>query len=478
MKKTKIVATISDLNCDVSFLSSLFENGVNVVRINTAHATFEGAKKIIENTRKVSSQIGILIDTKGPEIRTCPMQEPIPVEYGDTLKMSGDPDKESTPEKIYVNYKNFVADVPVNSKVLIDDGSLALQVTSKNNDELTCMVLNSGQLKGKKSVNIPSAHIKLPALSKKDIEFINFAVDNQVDFIAHSFVRNKEDVIAVKGIIESRGGDIGIIAKIENEEGVHNIEEILDYSYGVMVARGDLAVEIPTERLPIVQKRIVDIAIKKCKPVIIATQMLHSMISSPSPTRAEVNDIANAVLDRTDAVMLSGETAFGKYPLESVQMMTRICKEVEGHGDFYKRELAQADSILAYKDKLTNKIINQLTKLAINAANDLQASAVIADTISGSTIRKLASFRSDTPIFAQCYNAFAMRLLSLTYGAQLNYIEKGSSFIEEAIKSLKKTTKIHPKQTVILIAGHKGNGHTPSYVQISTIEDLNSNKNK
>ncbi len=313
-KRTKIVATISDLKCDVPFLKKLFDEGMNVVRINTAHASFEGANKIIENVRAVSDKIAILIDTKGPEIRTIPFDNPIPVKHGDFVKIAGiSPNQEPDNEDIvYVNYPHFVEDIPVGSKVLIDDGALELIVRDKTSDYLNCEVMNQGKIQGKKSINIPSAHIKLPALSKKDIEFINFAVEKDVDFIAHSFVRKKEDIIAVQTILDSLSSEIKIIAKIENKEGVLNIEEILDHAYGVMIARGDLAIEISPEKLPAVQKELVSIAIERRRPVIVATQMLHTMIEHPRPTRAEVNDVANAVYDGVDAIMLSGETAYGR----------------------------------------------------------------------------------------------------------------------------------------------------------------------
>ncbi len=254
-KKTKIIATISDLKCDVDFLQELFNNGMNVVRINTAHASYEGANKIINNIRKVSDTIAILIDTKGPEIRTQFLDKKIPVKYGDFINLSGSNSIPSTKDLIQVNYEHFVRDIPKGSRILIDDGDLELIVEKKHNNYLECKVMNDGFIQGHKSVNIPSAHIKLPTLSKKDISFINFAVEQNLDFIAHSFVRKKEDIIAVQTILDSLSSNIKIIAKIENKEGVDNIEEILDSTYGVMVARGDLAIEISPEKLPIVQKK-------------------------------------------------------------------------------------------------------------------------------------------------------------------------------------------------------------------------------
>ena len=372
-KKTKIIATISDLKCDVEFLNELFDNGMNVVRINTAHASFEGAKKVIENVRQVSDKIALLVDTKGPEIRTRPMEKELAVKYGDMIKIAGSNDGVSSKELILVNYDRFVNDVPEKSKILIDDGALELSVEKKHDGYLECKVMNSGVIQGKKSINIPSAHIQLPSLSKKDIEFIHFAVEQDLDFIAHSFVRKKEDIQAVQNVLNEHNSDIKIIAKIENEEGVENIDEILDIAYGVMVARGDLAIEISQEKLPLVQKHIVATAIKKRRPVIVATQMLHSMIENPRPTRAEVSDIANAIFDGTDAIMLSGETAYGKYPVEAVKMMKSIAKEVEGNSHTFKSKL-KAEIISGISNKqneIDHQVAAQLIKVAIEASEEL-----------------------------------------------------------------------------------------------------------
>jgi len=476
-KKTKIITTISDLNCSVDFIKQLFDNGMNVIRINTAHASFEGAKEIIKNTREVSETIAILIDTKGPEIRTQKQTEEIKLKSGDIIKVSGDKTKESSKNMIYVNYPYFVRDVPENSKILIDDGELELEVIKKESDFLECKVLNNGSIKARKSVNIPSVHIKLPALSKRDIEFINFAVEQNIDFIAHSFVRKKEDIIAVQSILDTLSSNIKIIAKIENKEGVDNIEEILEEAYGVMVARGDLAIEISPEKLPIVQKKIVKIAINKRKPVIVATQMLHSMIENPRPTRAEVNDIANAVYDGTDAIMLSGETAYGKYPVESVMMMKKIAKEVEGNIKTFKSGLKAKDLKSAFdiSHNINTKISAQLTKLAIEATEELNVKAIIADTTSGKTIRALAAYRGEKTIYAQCYNKETMRVLSLSYGVHVSYVEhtqSHSSFIKLALKNLIHKKTFNKDNLVLVIAGNFGRSIGVSFMEIASVKDM------
>jgi pyruvate kinase len=328
-KKTKIVATISDRRCDVPFLTELHRAGMDVVRINTAHQSPEGSLEIIRNVRAVSDHIAIMIDTKGPEVRTTSVAAEIALAKGDRIAFRGDPAKASTREGVYVSYPGFAAEVPLHSHILIDDGYLDFVVREKVGDALICEALNDGCIEGKKSVNVPKVTFQLPSLSEKDRAYVRFSIEQDVDFIAHSFVRNKEDVLAIQAILDEQKSTIKIIAKIENQEGVDHIDEILDHVYGVMVARGDLAIEIPYERIPGIQKMLIEKCISRRKPVIIATQMLHSMIHNPRPTRAEVSDIANAIYSKTDAIMLSGETAGGQYPLEAVTTMATVAVEVE-----------------------------------------------------------------------------------------------------------------------------------------------------
>jgi pyruvate kinase len=477
-KKTKIVTTISDFKCDVPFLKELFDNGMNVVRINTAHASFEGASQVIKNVREVSDKIAILIDTKGPEIRTLPLEKDIPVKYGELIKIAGKTGDSFDKDIIYVNYPQFVEDVPPGSKILIDDGELELEVSEKKSNYLLCRVMNKSVIKGRKSVNIPSAHIKLPALSRKDIEFINFAHEQDIDFIAHSFVRKKEDIIAVQTILDSLSSKMKIIAKIENKEGVDNIEEILESAYGIMVARGDLAIEISPEKLPVVQKQLVEMAIKKRKPVIVATQMLHTMIENPRPTRAEVSDIANAIYDGTDAMMLSGETAYGKYPVESVKMMRNIAKEVESNIKTYKAKLGielHSNDGKIDPNNINNQVSAQLTKQAIAVAEEIDIKAIIADTTSGKTIRALAAYRGENTIYAQCYRKKTMRLLALSYGVHVDYIEETkshSSFITKALNNLIHKKTFDKKNLVLIIAGNFGRSTGVSYIEIGTVQNM------
>ncbi|MDT8379846.1 MAG: pyruvate kinase [Desulfotignum sp.] len=460
-RKTKIIATISTLNSSREFIERLYRAGMNVVRLNTAHMTHDDAFMVVENTRAVSEKIGILLDTKGPEIRTCDAKAPLPVRYGEFIRIKGDPDKISRGDIIYVSHKGFVNDVPIGSSVLIDDGTVALAVMDQKDDFLVCHVENDGVIHPRKSVNIPSVHVKLPALSEKDKGFIEFAADHHLDFIAHSFVRNKEDVLAVQAILDKKKSPIKIIAKIENSQGVENIDEILDCAYGIMIARGDLAVEIPTEKIPLIQKKIVTKCIGRRRPVIVATQMLHSMIESPRPTRAEVSDVANACLDRTDALMLSGETASGKYPEVAVRTMSKIAREVEnGLSSFINTPYTSEKIVTAY-----------LAKAAVKAALRLNTKAIVADSLSGYTILALAAYRGDNPIYAQVYDKRVMRQLSLSFGVSADYIPMHAGSLESlklSICRLLEEKKLADDSLIIVLAGSFGPAHGASFIEIAS----------
>lgn len=465
-KLTKIVATISDRKCDVEFLQKLFEEGVNVVRLNTAHQSHDDTLRVIENVRKVSDKIALLLDTKGPEIRTTKVEDPIQVVEGDRIFLKGDPTSVSTREMVYVSYSNVVNDVPVGSRILIDDGELEMVVIDKNTDYLSCEVKNSGVIEGRKSVNIPSVSIKLPSLSEKDRDYVKFAIDNKLDFIAHSFVRNKEDVQAIQTILDEHKSEIKIIAKIENQDGIDNIEEILDYAYGIMIARGDLAIEIPREKIPFAQKQIIKKCTQRRKPVIVATQMLHTMIKNPRPTRAEVSDIANAIFDGTDAIMLSGETAYGNYPVDAVQTMTRIALEVE------KEKEAFVDYGYTI---LTDEVSAYLSKAAVKSAIRMKASAIIADTTSGRTVRNVTGFRGKVPVYAMVYEKRTMRELALSYGVYANHmlpLQKTDDFINFATNQLIAEQRINDNDKVVILAGSFGKKKGANFIQILPVKDI------
>lgn len=465
-KKTKIVATISDKKCDIELIRKLHAAGMDVVRLNTAHQTHDDTLKVVKTVREVSNKIALLLDTKGPEIRTTKSMEDIPVRCQDIVCIKGSPKDMTTRECINVSYEDFVNDVPVGSAILIDDGFVELKVIDKKDDKLICEVQNDGLIQGRKSVNIPSVHVKLPTLSQKDIGYIHFAIEHELDFIAHSFVRHKDDVLAVQKILDQHNSRIKIIAKIENQQGVDNIDEILDYAYGIMVARGDLAVEIPQEQIPGVQKMLIAKALERRKPVITATQMLHSMIKSPRPTRAEVSDVANAIYDGSDAVMLSGETAYGDYPVKAVQTMANIALQVE-------KSLKPLRETSYYV--LNNKVTAFLIRSAVQAAIDLGAEVIIADTITGRTIRGLAAYRGQKVIFAQCYDEKVMRELALSYGIMPNLANMKKSndeFINDAIQALLERKRVKKEDLIVVLAGNFGPSSGASFIEVSSVENM------
>ena len=460
-KKTKIICTISDINCSVDFIRELYVNGMNVVRINSAHATIEGAQQIVDNVRAVSDRIAILIDTKGPEVRLTSMEGPVGfmVAEGDGVEIRRGVDAPCSNKVLYTNCASFVDDVPVGASVLIDDGSVELHVVSKEVDKLICQARNSGVIKGRKSVNVPGVHISLPALTDKDKVFINWAIDADIDFIAHSFVRNKEDLIEIQAILDSRESHLKIISKIENQQGIDNLDEILTHCYGVMIARGDLGVEIPAERIPLIQKRLIQRCRERKKPVIVATQMLHTMIENPRPTRAEVSDVANAILQSTDAIMLSGETASGKYPVEAVKTMCRIALETE------ESILTPPDLTL---DNVTKPIAAVLARSLVAATLKLPVKAIIFDTWTGRTGRYLAEFRPKVPIYGMCYRDFIMREMALIYDIYsypFSITSTKEEFVTNAIKILKEDGKLSEGDLVGFIGGSFSNEVGATYME-------------
>ena len=431
-KKTKIICTVSDNNCEVDFLRSLYENGMDVVRLNSAHASIEGAQKVVDNVRAVSDKIAILIDTKGPEIRLTPMDSTagFVLKQGERISFMDSTEGLCSHAGLYTNCKSFVKDIPEGAHILIDDGSADLLVVEKQNDRLVCEAQNTAAIKGRKSINVPGVEIELPSLTDKDRMFINWAIDADIEFVAHSFVRSSKDLEEINEIIRSRDSHLKIISKIENQQGIDNLEEILNECYGVMIARGDLGVEIPAERIPHIQKLMIQKCRARKKPVIVATQMLHSMIDNPRPTRAEVTDVSNAIAQRADAIMLSGETAYGQYPVEAVRTMCRIAEESERYIDV---------SLDVNLEKVTKPIAAVLARSIVGATEEIPVKAIIFDTWTGRTGRYLAEFRPKVPIYAMCYNGFTMRELALTYdvyGYKFDITGTKEGFVQNSIKIL------------------------------------------
>lgn len=474
LKQTKIVASISDLRCDVDFIKALFEAGMNVVRMNTAHANREGFENLIRNVRQVSNRIGILMDTKGPEVRTTNNAEgSIDYKIGEKVRIVGNPEQDTTRECICVSYPNFVHDLSVGVHVLIDDGDLDLVVTDKDENALYCEVCNDATLGNRKSVNVPGVRINLPSLTEKDRNNILYAIEKEIDFIAHSFVRNKQDVLDIRAILDEHHSDIKIIAKIENQEGVDNIDEILEVADGVMVARGDLGIEVPQERIPGIQRKLIKKCILARKPVIVATQMLHTMINNPRPTRAEVTDIANAIYYRTDALMLSGETAYGKYPVEAVSTMAKIAAQAE------KDKMEENDIPIPLTPENTN-VTSFLAKQAVRATTLMPIRAIITDSFSGLTARNLAAFRGKYPVLAICYKEKTMRHLSLSYGVEAMYMPEkanGQEYYITALHKLINDGTISKNDMVAYLSGGKA-GTKTSFLEINQVDDVLKNENE
>ena len=462
-KRTKIICTIADNHCEPDFIRQLVESGMNVARLNTAHITPADAERMVVNIRSVSEHIGILIDTKGPEVRTCDMEESIDLKTGDVVHVAAS----HTPENGFrVNYEDFVDEVPVGSSILIDDGEIQLIVKEKTADLLVCVADNDGMIKNRKSVNVPGIQLNMPALTEKDAEFIDWATrSDDVEFIAHSFVRNRDDIMAVQSILDMRKSPIKIIAKIENREGVENLESILDVAHAVMIARGDLGIEIPAEEVPIIQKQMIKTCIRRVKPVITATQMLHSMIDNPRPTRAEVSDVANAIYDGTDAVMLSGETAYGKYPVEAVQTMASIARNVEAQKALLSHELP----VVQQSEELMPR--NHLAKAAVAMAAMLPAKAIITSTKSGDTAQICASYRSRTPIIALSGSLRTVRELSLCYGVlaeRIDIPQSTDALVKASLKKLIEEGFFGMDDTIAFIGGGQVYSARTNFLQVDT----------
>ena len=468
LKHTKIVATISDKRCDVPFLKELFEAGMNVVRLNSAHLDEEGFLKIINNVRDVSDRIGILVDTKGPEIRTTAAENLIELKTGDEIRLEGNPDGISSNEIIYISYVNIADEMNPGDDILIDDGEIDLKVISVKSDHIICKAMNDGKIGSRKSVNIPGVRINLPAITERDIKFIALSEKHNVDFIAHSFVRSADDVKAVQQILDEMNSKMKIIAKIENQEGVDNADEILEWAYGIMIARGDLGIEVAQEKIPGIQRTLIRKAIEHKKPVIVATQMLHSMIFNPRPTRAEITDIANAIYYRTDAIMLSGETAYGKYPVEAVMTMSKTAYEAE------KTKLTGNDIRVPMADD-DRHVTEFLAKQAVKASSKLDVRAIVTDSHTGRTARVLAAFRGRSPIYAIATGKRLARELSLSYGVWAEYQsgkgdgntkESRRAYFTDAIKRLLEKNMISSEDKVAYLGGSLGETGGTTYLEI------------
>ena len=452
-KKTKIICTLGPASDKEEVLTKLVENGLNVCRFNFSHGSHEEHKGRMDLAKKVREKlnkpVALLLDTKGPEIRTGNFAQPeVFLEEGSKFTITME-DVVGTQEICTVSYKGLANDVVAGDLILIDDGLVGLRVDEVCGNEIHCTVENSGIVKNHKGVNVPGVKINLPALTPKDVSDIEFGITQGIDFIAASFVRKASDVLAIREVLENNNAtDIQIISKIENQEGVDNLDEILQVSDGLMVARGDLGVEIPTEEMPVVQKEM----IKKCnelgKPVITATQMLDSMMRNPRPTRAEVTDVANAIYDGTDAIMLSGETAAGKYPVEAVKVMAAIAKRIEETLDY--------ENILRSKALNNTSVTDAISYATCTTAKSLNASGIVTSTSSGHTARMVSKFRPNTPIIAATPNEKTRRQLSLSWGVYTVMCDQAvntDTIIDNSIEASKVEGFIDEGELVVVTAG-------------------------
>lgn len=456
MRKTKIVCTIGPASESEEMLEKLMKAGMNVARLNFSHGSHEEHKARIDTIRKVADRlgktIGILLDTKGPEIRTHDMKDGlIMLEKGKEVIVSMS-QIEGTPEKFSVTYEDLINDVQVGSYILLDDGLVELQVKDidKTKGEVKCDILNTGELKNKKGVNLPGVKVNLPGITDKDADDILFGIKENVDYIAASFVRRPSDVLDIREILERENNhNITIFPKIENQEGIDNIEEILEVSDGLMVARGDMGVEIPPESVPIVQKDLIRKCNKLGKPVITATQMLDSMQRNPRATRAEASDVANAIYDGTDAVMLSGETAAGLYPEEAVKTMRNIAVSAEAAQDYKK--------LLSDRTKLVEtSLVNAIGVSVAHTALNLNVKAIVAATESGSTAVTISKYRPHSDIIAVTPSEHTARQLALVWGAY-PVIKKGrkttDDLLNNAVATAVETGRVTNGDLIIITAG-------------------------
>ena len=467
MKKTKIICSIGPASCDYEVMREMVLAGMNVARINFSHATLEERKQVEETVKKVNEDLGtnvaIIYDTKGPDFRTGVMAEGgIRLEEGNIIRIVKK-DVLGTEESFTVNYKSVLKDINIGDFVLLEDGLMKLEVIEKEKDDLVCKILVGGLLKSKKGINVPGVNLNIEFLSREDVEDIIYACRRDGDFLALSFVNSKDNILAVRKILEEHNSNMKIISKIESGLALENLDEIIEYSDGIMVARGDLGVEIPCEQIPIVQKQIINKCREQGKACIVATEMLASMYTSSRPTRAEVTDIANAVLDGCDAVMLSGETTVGKYPIDAVRYMARICENTEDHIDYdLDRREAHCD------------ITGAIAHSVVEVSNSLRAKLIVTATLSGYTARKISNLKPRCLVLATCPNEKVAKSLALNWGVYTK-ITKVYDSTDEVINDAKEKAKEFMdlvSKDIIVVTGGFPNDSTVKSTNLMKIEEI------
>ena len=478
LKKTKIICTIGPASESPEVLEQLIKNGMNVARLNFSHGSheehLEKIKTIKRLRRKLNVPLGLMLDTKGPEIRIGTFEEKEYFLKPDDIFTITTRDVVGNKDIVSVSYPGLPNDVEKGSIISVDDGLIQLEVSEiKDGTDIVCRVQNNGVISDHKGVNLPGRVTNLPAITPKDVDDIKFGIENGIDMIAASFIRKKEDIYDIRKVLEDHGGeDILILSKIESQEGVDNLDEIIEASDGIMVARGDLGVEIRTELIPLVQKEIIRKCNKAAKPVITATQMLDSMQRNPRPTRAETTDVANAIIDGTDCVMLSGETAAGKYPIEAVKTMRDICITTELSDDFEEN---------IYKTEIDREITttNAISKSTCTIASQLNAKAIITCTASGNTAKAVSKFRPRTNIIACTIDEKVARRLSVSWGVYPIIVEKAhetDELIERAIVGALKENYVQEGDLTVLTAGIPlGVSGTSNLVEVHVIGDIIAN---
>jgi len=472
MKRTKIVCTIGPASDEASVLISMMEAGMNVARLNFSHSTRDGHARRIAAIReaagKAGKNIAILMDTKGPEVRLGILEQPIPLTAGQKVILTTEKVTADS-LRLPVTYTNLPREVLPGNVILVADGLIELKVISTTSTEVECEVVHGGKVSSRKGVSLPGVSLKLPAVTEQDKEDILFGIEQGLDFIALSFVRRASDILVVRQILEEKNMEMHVIAKIESREGLNNLEEIIKVADGIMVARGDLGVGIPVEEVPLVQKAI----IKKCnragKPVITATQMLESMMNNPRPTRAEAGDVANAILDGTDALMLSGETAVGRFPVEAVETMARIAARVEAALPY--------DEILERKGKeLARTVTDAISHATCTTARDLGTAAIITSTQTGHTAKMVSKYRPQAQIIAVTPQAEVLRKLALIWGVQpllIAPIEDTDDMINSAIEVSLASGMIKPGDLVVITAGIPAGIHgTTNLLKVHLVGDI------
>ena len=456
MKKTKIICTMGPNTNDRNLMKALAENGMDIARFNFSHGDYEEQKSRLDMLKSIRDELDLpiaaLLDTKGPEIRTGLLKDEkkVTLKEGQTYTLTtreivGD-------DQIgFINYNGLPADVEAGNTILIDDGLIELKVQEVvNGTDIVCTVVNGGELGMRKGVNVPNVKIKLPALTEKDKADIRFGIEQGFDFIAASFVRTADAVREIRAMLNEAGSSIQIIAKIENAEGIENLDDIIEASDGIMVARGDMGVEIPAEQVPHIQKTIIRKCNLACKPVITATQMLDSMIRNPRPTRAEVTDVANAVYDGTDAVMLSGETAMGKYPVEALKMMSSIVEETESYLDYtaYRQRKVSAENM--------KNVSNAVCCASVSTAHDIGADYIIVPSITGFTSMMLSKWKPAARILGMSPSMSTVRQMQLQWGVTPVWSRRADStdeLIENSIEELKEKNFVESGKLAVLTAG-------------------------